>query len=198
MRTMRLISIGLLLPLGVAIAPGGDVPGIENFQRIDECVATGAQPTLSQLAALRDLGFRTVINLREPSEHDAEAEARAVRRLGLLYFSIPVRTADPKEEQAEEFLRITSDPQIFPVFLHCGSGNRAGAFWMIRRIIVDGWSPADAEQEARRIGLRSANLRQFALDYARKREEPLGWRVCSGNGRPGASLTRGERQTSSR
>lgn len=87
------------------------------------------------------------------------------KHLGLLYVSIPVKTAAPKHKQAEAFLKATHDPHMFPLFIHCGSGNRVGAFWMIRRVLVDGWTPERAEDEAKQIGMKSPNLRDFALDY---------------------------------
>jgi uncharacterized protein (TIGR01244 family) len=142
--------------------------GIEKFHRVEDRVAIGGQPTISQIASLAPEGFRAVINLREPSEHDAAAEESAVRDLGMVYVNIPVRTSDPKDGEADEFLKVTADARIYPVFIHCGTANRAAALWMIRRIVVDRWSPEAAEKEAREIGLKSANLRDFALDYARR------------------------------
>jgi uncharacterized protein (TIGR01244 family) len=141
----------------------------ESFHRVGEGVAIGAQPTVEQIALLSREGFRTVINLREPSEHDAAAEEAAVRDLAMDYVNIPVRTSDPKDGQAEEFLKVLANGRIYPVLVHCGTANRAAAFWMIRRIVVDRWSPEAAEKEAREIGLKSPNLRDFALDYARRR-----------------------------
>ena len=52
-----------------------------------------------------------------------------------------------------------------PAFIHCASANRVGAFWMIRRVLVDGWTVNEADEEATRVGLHSAVLRQFARDY---------------------------------
>lgn len=140
---------------------------IDHFVRVDGRVCTGGQPTDAQLAGLRDEGVRTVVDLREPSEQDLEAEAAAVRKLGLRFVSIPVAGADPKAEQADAFLAATADAAVFPLFVHCASGNRVGAFWMIRRVLVDGWNEEKAEEEARRIGLRSPNLLAFARDYIR-------------------------------
>jgi uncharacterized protein (TIGR01244 family) len=138
---------------------------IDKFYWIDERLATGGQPTLEQFASLKKEGFRTVVNLREPSEHDSIAEAAEARRLGLGYVSIPVRSADPKDEQVDAFLAAMKDRKIWPVFVHCGTANRVAAFWLIHRVLVDGWEFADAENEARLIGLKSANLREFAYEY---------------------------------
>jgi uncharacterized protein (TIGR01244 family) len=138
---------------------------IDKFYWIDERLATGGQPTLEQFASLKKEGFRTVVNLREPSEHDSIAEAAEARRLGLGYVSIPVRSADPKDEQVDAFLAAMKDRKTWPVFVHCGTANRVAAFWLIHRVLVDGWEFADAENEARLIGLKSANLREFAYEY---------------------------------
>jgi protein tyrosine phosphatase (PTP) superfamily phosphohydrolase (DUF442 family) len=138
---------------------------IDRFLRVSDRVCTGGQPTVAQLASLKREGVRTILALRDPAEYDAEAEAVAARELELAYVNIPVRTADPKDEEVVAFLQITSDPAIFPAFIHCGSGNRVGAFWMIRRVLVDGWTVEKAEEEARRIGLRSPNLVEFARHY---------------------------------
>jgi uncharacterized protein (TIGR01244 family) len=161
-RVATVVSVFALLAAALRGAPGG---GIENFLRVDERVCTGAQPTIGQLAALKDEGVRGILNLRDRSEHDAAAEEAAAKELGLLYVNIPVNAAEPKPEQAEAFLRATADPSLFPIFIHCGTGNRVGAFWMIRRVLVDRWTPACAEKEARQIGLKSPSLRTFALEY---------------------------------
>lgn len=159
-------TVAVAVPAALSARPGAS--DIEKFHRVDARVSTAAQPTLPQIAELPAEGYRTVINLREPSEHDADAEVRAAKAAGLRYVSIPVRTADPKTEQVDAFLKALSDPAVFPVLLHCGSGNRVGAFWMIRRVLVDGWTSEDAEREAREIGMKSPNLKEFAAEYIRQ------------------------------
>jgi uncharacterized protein (TIGR01244 family) len=158
-----LAAIGLAAALAVR---GADE--IDHFLRVSETVCTGGQPTAAQLAPLKRDGVRTVIALRDPAEFDVRAEKEATEALGLRYVNIPVRTADPTDGQVVAFLEVTSDPAVFPVFIHCGSGNRVGAFWMIRRVLVDGWTEEKAEEEARRIGLKSPNLVDFARDYIRR------------------------------
>lgn len=160
--------------LGAALAAAGVASAapsssdIDKFFRVDARVCTGGQPTREQLASLKAEGIRGVVNLREPEEHDIGQEAAAAKALGLRYISIPVKTAAPKDEQVDAFLAATRDPDVFPLFIHCASGNRVGAFWMIRRVLVDGWTPERAEEEAKQIGMKSPNLREFALDYIRR------------------------------
>ena len=70
-----------------------------------------------------------------------------------------------KDEYAVEFLKATDDESNRPAFIHCASANRVGAFWMIRRVLRDGWTLEKAEEEARKIGLRNETLLAFAKDY---------------------------------
>ncbi len=88
------------------------------------------------------------------------------KELGLRYFNIPVVFADPKDEQVDEFLKITDDTDNRPAFIHCAGAIRVGAFWMIRRVVRDGWTIEAAEEEVRKIGLReSPHLNEFARKY---------------------------------
>jgi len=42
-----------------------------------------------------------------------------------------------------------------PVFIHCAAAIRVGAFWMVRRVVRDGWKEEAALEEANRIGLQN-------------------------------------------
>jgi uncharacterized protein (TIGR01244 family) len=149
-------------------------PGIQNFLKINTEFCTGGQPTLAQLAELKAQGITTIINLRTPGEanFDAAAEEAETKKLGMKYFNIPVSNqAGPKDEQADEFLKLTDDAKNRPVFVHCGSANRVGGFFMIRRVLRDGMTFEAAKTEAQKIGLRSPQLEEFAKQYIDKRKK---------------------------
>jgi uncharacterized protein (TIGR01244 family) len=163
------LTVGLILVSGFGLwaqhagkAPSQD---IYKFLRLSENYCTGGQPKTSELAGLKQEGIRSIINLRRPSEHAEAEEAAEARRLGFRYYNIPVNSRAPKDEQVEEFLQILEDSANLPVFIHCAPASRVGGFWMIRRTLVDGWSLEKAEEEARRIGLRSASVMNFARHY---------------------------------
>ena len=146
-------------------------PGIRNFLKINDQFCTGGQPRIEHLQELKAQGVKAIINLRQPSEHRADEEAAKAKELGLRYFNIPVVYAEPKEEQATEFLKITDDPENRPAFIHCTAAIRVGAFWLIRRVLRDGWTFEEAEKEAEKVGLReSPHLREFARKYIEKHQ----------------------------
>ncbi|HEV2863497.1 MAG TPA: protein tyrosine phosphatase family protein [Pyrinomonadaceae bacterium] len=168
MNKLSCIIVALLLAV-LPAAARQEAPPIRNFLRVNEQFCTGAQPRLEHLEKLKAEGVKAVINLRLPSEHRAAEEEAKAKELGLRYFQIPVAFAEPKEEQAAEFLKITDDPENRPAFIHCAGAVRVGAFWMIRRVLRDGWTIEDAEKEAEKIGLREApHLNEFARRYIEK------------------------------
>jgi uncharacterized protein (TIGR01244 family) len=142
------------------------VPPIRNFLRINDQFCTGGQPRMEHLDQLKTEGVKAIINLRTPGEHRAEEEQAKAKELGLRYFNIPVVFRDPKPEQVDEFLKLTDDPANRPAFIHCTAAIRVGAFWMIRRVMRDGWTIEKAEEEARKVGLReSPHLDEFVRKY---------------------------------
>jgi uncharacterized protein (TIGR01244 family) len=166
MRATRIVSLAVIL-LSVRPSAGQqDLASIRNFLRVNDQFCTGGQPRPEHFDTLKHEGVKAVINLRTPAEHRAEEEESAAKGAGLRYFNIPVVFSNPKTEQVDEFLRITDDPANRPAFIHCASAVRVGAFWMIRRVLRDGWTPSDAEAEAQKIGFKeSPDFRKFVLEY---------------------------------
>jgi uncharacterized protein (TIGR01244 family) len=166
MKMIKRAVIFLILLSAVPVNAQQDIPPIRNFLRINAEFCTGGQPRLEHLQQLKADGVKAIINLRPPSEHRADEEEARAKELGLRYFNIPVVFADPKDDQATEFLKILDDPANRPAFIHCTSAIRVGAFWMIRRVLRDGWTVDAAEEEAKKVGLKeSPHLNQFARQY---------------------------------
>ena len=138
---------------------------ITNFFRVNDQICTGGQPKLEDFEKMKSEGIRAIINLRQSSERDIAAEEAKAKEVGLRYVHIPVNWRELKDEYAVEFLKATDDEANRPAFIHCATANRVGAFWMIRRVIRDGWTLENAEEEARKIGLRNETLLAFAKDY---------------------------------
>jgi uncharacterized protein (TIGR01244 family) len=164
----------LVAPTGSrAQAPDAAAP-IRNFLQVTTEFCTGGQPRPEHFAELKARGVKAVLNLRTPGEHRADEEQQAVAAAGLTYFNIPVVYSAPRSEQVDEFLRITDDAANRPLFIHCTAAIRVGGFWLIRRVLRDGWSWEAALAEARKVGLTQApHLEEFAKQYiAARRTAP--------------------------
>lgn len=131
---------------------------------LDDNFTTGAQPTQDAYSKLAANGFRSVLNLRTAQE-GAEAEKELVEKSGLRYINIPVLTSALNDQMVEDFIKAVNEKSNHPMLIHCGSANRVGAFWMIYRVVEQGWAEDKAYEEAVQIGLTSPALKKFAEDY---------------------------------
>lgn len=146
---------------------------IPAFLKLTDQVWTGGQPTLEHLAKLKAEGVDIIINLRPASEHTGEQEAAKVKELGLRYYNVPVVYNAPKPEDADAFLKLTDEHlKEGRVFIHCAAAIRVGAFWLIRRVLRDGWTYEQALEEANKIGLRNRpHLIEFARGYLETKQK---------------------------
>jgi len=144
------------------------VPGVTNFAKLETTVACGGATTPEAVPELKKMGFKSIINLRLPTEAGAnvDAEAAAAKTAGINFFNIPFSGQSPDPAVADTFLSTITTPGNEPAYIHCAAGNRAGAMWMIKRLAVDHWDTDRAYTEAAALGLTSPALKQFAIDYA--------------------------------
>jgi len=136
-----------------------------HYNRINEKFSTGGQPTVADLEQAKKDGFKTVINLQEPEEYRTIPEEATARRLGMRWYSIPVVYRQPTFDKVDEFLRVTDAAENQPTLVHCTMNIRAGAFFMIRRILRDGWTYEDALKEAERATTVAPHYQRFVRDY---------------------------------
>jgi uncharacterized protein (TIGR01244 family) len=172
MRMHRAPLVFLLFVLSTAIASGRQsqapaVPGVTNYTRVDATAGCGGTTSTEAYPALKKEGYAAVINLRQADEPGANIEQAkaAAEAAGLRYIHVPVNGRAPQAESVDAFLAAVKDPANSPVYIHCATANRVGAVWLVKRVLVDGWDVEKATAEAERIGLRSPQLKQFALDY---------------------------------
>jgi len=124
-------------------------PGIKNFGKVNDTYYRGSQPTKSQLAVLKGMGVKTIIDLRGdfiPEERQWATE------LGLNYFNLRLKASKGATTgQTEYFLRLVNDPANGPVFVHCKGGrHRTGAMTAVYRISHDGWNAEQAFEEMKK------------------------------------------------
>lgn len=154
-----LLAIGIFAVAVVwnsSTARMSEVPGvsIENFAKVDEHYYRGSQPDQAQFAQLKQLGIKTVIDLRGDYK---KAEESWVRDLGMNFFRIPLKTrVAANAEQTAHFLDIVNDPKNWPVYVHCKGGrHRTGAMTGIYRITHDGWTADQVWEEMKKYDFES-------------------------------------------
>lgn len=124
------------------------VEGVGNFHRVSATLYRGEQPTAQGFVSLKQLGIRTVVNLRL-----THSDKEALGDLPLQYVHIPMAAWDVEHQEVVQFLKVVTDSKRHPVFVHCLHGaDRTGMMVALYRVVVDGWSKAEAIREMKQGG----------------------------------------------
>lgn len=124
-------ALATVVLLGAAAAAQAELPAavdaarIPAYHLVGPALAAAGQPSPEALASLKDLGFRTVVNLRTEQEN-AAAEKPIVESQGLRYVSVPVTPDSFRLEDVLAVQAVLDDSSSGPVLLHCASSNRVG------------------------------------------------------------------------
>lgn len=138
-----------------------------NQHRLGSEAWRSAQPAPHQIASFKNLGLKTIVNLRGPrfcGSYWLEQQACARHGMRLVDFQIRSRAAPSKEELlgARDML----DRIEYPMLLHCKSGaDRAGLMSALYLIVREGRPVAEAKQQ---LALKFGHIRQSdtgILDY---------------------------------
>jgi len=101
---------------------------------LNDIVAVGEAPTVTEIAILAKSGFRALINTQPDGELDrlmpsCVAAAEAARH-GLAYRYIPIESRYLSQAQIEAFAAALAElPK--PIYAYCYSGSRAAAAWAL-------------------------------------------------------------------
>lgn len=186
MKFIMIAMVTLMAAMSGAVTAGdtgklitkNDIDGIVNYSKIigpdgfaGSPVGMGGATDPEAMAALKDQGFSTVVNLRLASEEgvDVAAGQDAAAQAGLNYIHFPFNSSQPGATDVEDFLAIIGDQANHPVYVHCGSATRAAALWMIGRVLRDGWTPEQATAEVQQIAGKPDSAVTFATQYLSSR-----------------------------
>jgi uncharacterized protein (TIGR01244 family) len=136
-----------------AIEPGET--GIVNATSPAPGILFGGQPTAEQLEKLAAADYKTVIDLRAPTEDRGFDEPAIAKAAGLEYVSIPV-TNETLEDSAtlDRFIEVFNETEK-PVLVHCTAGGRVAAVYYAWLVSEKKMSREEALEKAKSEGLSS-------------------------------------------
>jgi len=138
-----------------------ELPGCPNLHKVSEDLYRGAQPTAEGMRHLKELGIKTIVNLRSfNSDRDEMGD------LQFNYEHIDVKAWHAEDEDVVRFLKIVSDRSNSPFFVHCEHGaDRTGMMCAVYRIAVQDWSEEEALKEMRDGGYGFHGVWQNLVRY---------------------------------
>ena len=166
-------ALGMSLAVAQSQVQKSTVPGITNLAQVETTVACAGAVAPTAVAGIKKMGFKSIINLRLATEQgaDIEGETAAAKDAGITFLHIPFNGSAPDPAVADRFMAAITTPGNQPAFIHCASGNRAAAMWMIKRVLVDKWDNDRAIEEATQLGMTSQAMKTFALDYIKAHQK---------------------------
>jgi hypothetical protein len=150
-----------VVPAEVTVAPG-----LRKFAVVEPKLAGGSLPKPEGLDWLAEKGYKTLVDLREPSEV-APTFIADVSRRGLRYISLPTSLATVDSTHVTRFHFEISLADTRPLYFFDSDGNRAGMLWYIDRMSVknESYDPEEASRQADEVGLSEPSFRQAAKQY---------------------------------
>ena len=141
-----------------------NLPGVPNFHKVSEDLYRGAQPSEEGFRQMEKSGIKTVVNLRA-----FHSDRDKLKGTNLNYEHINMTAWHPENEDVVRFLKIATDPNLTPVFVHCRRGaDRTGTMCAIYRVAVQGWAKDEAIDEMTKGGFEFHSMWQNLIDYIRK------------------------------
>lgn len=152
--------------------PVSIAPGIKRFSVVDSKLAGGSTPTAAGLDWLTEKGYKTLLDLRDPTEVQP-AFISLVTTHGLRYVALPITDKTLDSDHVTRFNLELALADARPLYFCDSDGSRAGALWYIRRLTQDKIDPEVAGSEAEELGLTDKALWQAASRYleALKKDE---------------------------
>ena len=151
-----------------------DPAGVLNWRRLHDRLTTSGQPDAAQLAAIRDLGVATVINLAlHTHPHALPDEATSVAALGMRYVHIPVEFEAPREEDYRRFQAALAEAEGERVHVHCILNARVSAFLYRHRTETSAATLGQARAEMESVWRPGGVWARFIGDVDREGEPHL-------------------------
>jgi len=142
---------------------------IPNFAEPLPGLYTAGQPGAAEMRELSAKGVEAVIDIRDPMEPRPFDEPALVRELGMTYVNVSVRQGALDDASMDATLAAIRTHAGRPMLLHCASANRVGGVLIPYFMIDKGMSEEEAVDAAMKVGLRGADLLEWALEYTQRK-----------------------------
>ena len=149
------------LPTEVSVAPG-----LKRFAVVEPKLAGGSLPSADGLDWLNEKGYKTLVDLREPSDVDSSFLADVSRR-GLRYISLPISLTTVDRDHVSRFVFEISLADARPLYFFDADGNRPGMLWYVHRMTDknESYDPQEATRQAEELGLGNDAFKKAGQTY---------------------------------
>lgn len=142
-----------------------EVNGINNAFQLENFYF-GGQPDQMALQFFIDQGVKTIYNLRGEGEGDFSEQEAFLKEKNIEYHHIPFLAETGFNSSCINKLgQLKQGKEEDKVLIHCASGNRIAAWYMIYLVQQKGFNFDDALKEAIESGLTNPGLGEAIRQY---------------------------------
>jgi adenylylsulfate kinase len=125
---------------------------MKNARRFDHNITVGVVPDADDLAQLKELGYRTLVDLRADDERFGGFVEKRARSLGLAYLNAPVVRSQIDFDEVSRFYRLVYDGANAPCYVFSRYGKKPTAFLVLLEAMAWGEPMVKVARRASRLG----------------------------------------------
>lgn len=150
---------------------------MRNARKFDDRITIGGVPDSEDLAQLKDLGYKTLVDLREEEEKFGGLVQKRATDLGLRYVGIPIRRESLAMEDVKRFYDIVYERGSAPIYAFSRFGRKPLAFLLLLEVVARGEHLPMIFRKASKFGLHLQGdtvLQEFLVElYNSGNMEPI-------------------------
>jgi adenylylsulfate kinase len=144
---------------------------MRNAIKIETNIALGRVPDSDDIVQLKDLGYKTLVDVREDEEIFGGRVEQRAKEIGLRYINIPISRADIKLKDVIHFYSVIYDRSNAPLYVFSRFGKKPLAFIVLLEAVANGEPLVKVYRRASKIGidlLGDLCLQSFLVDFFNK------------------------------
>ena len=125
-----------------------DGAAVKNCFKVSDDIYRSAQPAGETAAAMKEMGIKSILNLRHYHPEDSEE----FKKTGIILYSYKMDAGSASIKDLTEVLKIIQNAPK-PILIHCHYGSdRTGFIIAGYRMVIMGWTAEKAIEELRKGG----------------------------------------------
>jgi adenylylsulfate kinase len=149
---------------------------MRNARRYSDSITLGAVPDADDLVQLKDLGYRTLVDVRTDDEKFGGWVEKRAQSLGLGYLNIPIDRAHIDINEVLRFYRLVYDEAHAPLYVFSRFGKKPAAFLVLLEVIARREPVVAVSRRASQLGFElqgDVSLQSFLINLFNGQDKPL-------------------------
>ena len=141
---------------------------MRNARRYDDRITIGSVPDSEDIAQLKELGYKTIIDLRDEEEKFGGMVEKRSTATGLKYIKIPILREEIRMDDVVDFYHAIYEKGSAPIYAFSRFGKRPLAFLLLFEIVANEKPLPTIFKRASKFGLDlegDMTLRSFLVDF---------------------------------